>query len=282
MTIFYVDGQFVPSDEATIPVNDLALLRGYGVFDFLKTYRGKPLFLREHIERLQKSAEQIGLDLPWSRRELTDIIMQTLRKNNLPESNIRMVVTGGDSPDFITPQGKPRLLVLVTPLAEQPKWWYTEGVKIITIDSERNIPAAKSIDYIPATIALKQARRHDAIEAVYVDRSGYVLEGTTSNLFIFTDKRLITPGRAILNGITRHVVLTLAEKTYETEIRDIKSNELYTADEVFITGSNKEIVPVVKVDETIVGNGKPGIHTKVLMDAFVAYTNEKAKTESHI
>ena len=279
MTIFYVDGQFVPSDEATIPINDLALLRGYGIFDFLKTYKGKPLFLKEHIERLQRSAEQIGLDLPWSRGELTNIVMQTLDKNNLPDSNIRMVVTGGASPDFITPQGKPRLLVLVTPLAELPQWWYTEGVKIITIDSERNIPAAKSIDYIPATIALKQARLQDAIEAVYVDRAGYVLEGTTSNLFIFADKRLITPGRAILNGITRQVVLALAEKTYDSEIRDIKSSELYTAEEVFVTGSNKEIGPVVKVDETIVGNGKPGEYTKALMGAFAAYTHERAQAE---
>ncbi len=279
MTIFYVDGQFVPSDQATIPINDLALLRGYGIFDFLKTYKGKPIFLKEHIERLQRSAEQIGLDLPWSRRELINIVMQTLDKNNLPDSNIRMVVTGGASPDFITPQGKPRLLVLVTPLAEQPKWWYSEGVKIITIDSERNIPAAKSIDYIPATIALKQARLQDAIEAVYVDRTGYVLEGTTSNLFIFVDKRLITPGREILDGITRQVVLKLAEKAYETEIRDINLNELYDAEEVFVTGSNKEIVPVIKVDETNVGNGKPGGHTRALMDAFAAYTNEKAQAE---
>ncbi|MBW2412319.1 MAG: aminotransferase class IV [Deltaproteobacteria bacterium] len=280
MAIFYVDGQFVPSDEATIPIDDLALLRGYGIFDFLKTYRGKPIFLGEHIERLQQSAEQIGLDLPWSRRELTNIVMQTLDKNNLPESNIRMVVTGGSSPDFITPQGKPRLLVLVTPLAEQPEWWYSEGVKIITIDSERNIPAAKSIDYIPATMALKEARRQDAIEAVYVDRAGYVLEGTTSNLFLFSDDRLVTPGRAILNGITRQVVLKLAEKTKETEIRDIKAHELYAAEEVFITGSNKEIVPVVRVDQTIIGNGRPGRHTKALMEAFVAYTHGKAQAES--
>jgi branched-chain amino acid aminotransferase len=280
VAIFYVDGQFVPSDEATIPIDDLALLRGYGIFDFLKTYRGKPIFLGEHIERLQQSAEQIGLDLPWSRRELTNIVMQTLDKNNLPESNIRMVVTGGSSPDFITPQGKPRLLVLVTPLAEQPEWWYSEGVKIITIDSERNIPAAKSIDYIPATMALKEARRQDAIEAVYVDRAGYVLEGTTSNLFLFSDDRLVTPGRAILNGITRQVVLKLAEKTKETEIRDIKAHELYAAEEVFITGSNKEIVPVVRVDQTIIGNGRPGRHTKALMEAFVAYTHGKAQAES--
>jgi len=279
VAIFYVDGRFVPSEEATIPINDLALLRGFGIFDFLKTYNGKPFLLKEHIERLQKSAAQIGLELPWPHRELVDIVRQTLDQNNQSESNIRIVVTGGSSPDFITPQGKPRLLILVTPQAEPPKSWYTEGVKIITIDSERNIPAAKSIDYIPATIALKQARRQNAIEAVYVDRGGYVLEGTTSNLFIFSENRLITPGRAILNGITRRVVLKLAEGSYETEIRDIKLDELHSAAEVFITGSNKEIVPVVKIDETVVANGKPGEHTQMLMNAFVAYANEKAQAD---
>ena len=279
MAIFYVDGRFVPSEEATIPINDLALLRGFGIFDFLKTYNGKPFLLKEHIERLQKSAAQIGLELPWPHRELVDIVRQTLDQNNQSESNIRIVVTGGSSPDFITPQGKPRLLVLVTSQAEPPKSWYTEGVKIITIDSERNIPAAKSIDYIPATIALKQARRQNAIEAVYVDRGGYVLEGTTSNLFIFSENRLITPGRAIHNGITRRVVLKLAEGIYETEIRDIKSGELHSAAEVFITGSNKEIVPVVKIDETVVANGKPGKHTQMLMNTFVTYANEKAQAD---
>jgi branched-chain amino acid aminotransferase len=279
VAIFYVDGRFVPSEEATIPINDLALLRGFGIFDFLKTYNGKPFLLKEHIERLQKSAAQIGLELPWSQRELVDIVRQTQDQNMQSESNIRIVVTGGSSPDFITPQGKPRLLVLVTPLTEPPRSWYTEGVKIITIDSERHIPAAKSIDYIPATIALKQARRQSAIEAVYVDRGGYVLEGTTSNLFIFSENRLVTPGRAILNGITRQVVLKLAEGVYETEIRDIKSDELHTAAEVFITGSNKEIVPVVKIDETVVANGKPGKHTQILMNAFVTYANEKAQAD---
>ena len=279
MAIFYVDGRFVPSDEATVPINDLALLRGYGIFDFLKTYNGNPFFLKEHIARLQQSAAQIGLDLPWSRQELVDIVQQTLDQNNQAESNVRIVVTGGSSPDYITPQGKPRLLVLVTPLTQQPQWWYTQGVKIITIESERNFPAAKSIDYIAATIALQQARRQNAVEAVYVDREGYVLEGTTSNLFIISGNRLITPGRDILKGITRQVVLELAKRACEIEIRDIKTNELYSADEVFITGSNKEIVPVIKIDDKVVGNGKPGERTKDLMKAFFTYANEKARPD---
>jgi branched-chain amino acid aminotransferase len=276
--IYYIDGKFVSSEQAVIPVNDLAILRGYGIFDFLRTYNGRPLFLEEHIERLEQSARQIGLNLLWSKTQLIDIVNQTLNKNNHRESNIRVVVTGGTSPDYITPQGKPRLLVLVTELPEQPQWWYTDGVKVITIYSRRNIPGAKSIDYIPATIALKEARSKNAVEALYVDRDGYVLEGTTSNLFIFRGDTLVTPGVAVLSGITRKLVLKLTAEIYKVEIRDIAVDELLTADEVFITGSNKEIVPVVRVDDTIIGDGKPGHRTRAVMKAFAAYTAKRAKS----
>ena len=278
MATYYVDGKFISADNAVIPINDLALLRGYGVFDFLRTYNSQPIFLRAHIKRLAQSAKQIGLDLPWSQKELIDIVNQTLSKNKNRESNIRIVLTGGPSPDFITPQGKPRLLVLITPLAKQPACWYRDGVKIITINSVRNIPGAKSIDYIPATIALKQARRKKAIEAIYVDRDECVLEGTTSNLFIFRGDRLVTPSRSILSGITRKVILRLAANTYQTDLRNIARDELYAADEVFITGSNKEIVPVVKVDKKTIGDGKPGKRTKKIMEAFATYTAEEAQS----
>lgn len=278
MEIYYIDGKFVSADEAVIPVNDLAILRGYGIFDFLRTYKGRPLFLEEHIERLERSAKKIGLDLLWSKTQLIDIVNQTLNKNSYRESNIRVVVTGGTSPDYITPQGKPRLLVLVTELPEQPQWWYTNGVKVITIYSKRNIPGAKSIDYIPATIALQKARSKNAIEAVYVDRDGYVLEGTTSNLFIFRGDTLITPGKAVLSGITRKVVLMITAETFNTEIRDIAVDELLTADEVFITGTNKEIVPVVKVDDTTIADGKPGHRTRSLREKFAAYIAGQAKS----
>lgn len=271
MGIYYIDGEFVPADEAVIPVNDLAVLRGYGVFDFLRTYRGKPFFLKEHIERLKQSARQIDLDFPWSQSKLAAVVMQTLSRNNYSEANIRIVVTGGASPDFITPQGKPRLLVLVTPAQKLPVWWYENGVKIITTFTERFIPGAKSINYIPATIALKKARKQNAVEAVYIDRDGFVQEGTTSNLFAFIGDKLVTPGREILAGITRHVVLTLTEGMFDAEIRDIKKDELLKADEVFITGTNKGLVPVVQVDDTIIGDGKPGARTRQVMETLAEY-----------
>jgi branched-chain amino acid aminotransferase len=267
---YYVDGQFVPASEAVIPVDDLAIMRGFGVFDLLRTLNGKPLFLKEHIRRLEASARRIGLELPWSQQELIGVVMETLQRNPQRESNIRIVVTGGSSPDFITPQNKPRLLVLVTRAPELPKWWYTDGVKIITFFSERTLPGAKSIDYVQATMALKQARDQNAIEAVYVDRNRHVLEGTTSNLFAIIDGSLVTPGEGILSGITRNAVLELASKMVPVELRDIQLNELYRAAEVFITGTNKVLVPVVQVDDSAIGNGRPGRYTQKLMDALNA------------
>jgi branched-chain amino acid aminotransferase len=264
---YYVNGRFVSASEAVIPVDDLAIMRGFGVFDLLRTLNGKPLFLKEHIKRLQASARRIGLELPWTAQKLTGIVMQTLQRNSFEESNIRIIVTGGSSPDFITPQGKPRLLVLVTRAPELPQWWYTDGVKIITFFSERSIPGAKSIDYVTATIALQQARDQNAIEAVYVDRNGNVREGTTSNLFAFYSDILVTPAKGILSGITRQAVLDLAEKTVRVDLRDLRLDDLLRADEVFITGTNKMIVPVVQVDDTTIGNGLPGKLTQKMMKA---------------
>jgi branched-chain amino acid aminotransferase len=277
---YYIDGQFVPASEAVIPVDDLAIMRGLGVFDLLRTLNGKPLFLKEHIQRLEDSARHIGIALPWPRMELIRVVMEALHRNTFKESNIRIVVTAGSSPDFLTPIGEPRLLVLVTRAPELPAGWYTDGVKIITFFSERNIPGAKSINYVPATIALKQARDKDAIEAVYVNRNGLVLEGTTSNLFAVFSGTLVTPDRGILSGVTRKAVLDLAEKMGPVDLRDLPLAELLTADEVFITGTNKMIVPVVQVDDTVIGDGQPGEYTQNLMNAFHIQIDEYYKKQT--
>jgi len=272
LSVYYVDGSFVPAEQAVIPVDDLAVLRGFGVFDLVRTYHGKPFFLKEHLERLHHSAAEIGLHVPWSHSELYEIVLDTLAKNNYPESNIRIVVTGGSSPDFTTPQNKPRLLVLVSPTPTLPESWYTDGVKLITRVTDRFKPGVKSINYIPATVALEEARRKGAIEALYLDREGYVLEGTTSNIFIFKGNTLVTPGRDILSGITRKVTLDVAATHFDVQIRDISRQELLRADEVFITGTNKGLVPVVQVDDARIGSGRPGPLTAKLTDELARRT----------
>lgn len=267
MSIYYVDGQYVPAEQAVIPVDDLSIMRGIGVFDFMRTFNGKPHCLDEHVARLQNSANEIGLDLPWTGEEIVAIVKRTLEKNQLPEANIRIVITGGSSPDFITPQGKPRLLVLITPLTPPPTHWYTDGVKIITVYSGRILPGAKSIDYIRANLALRDAKKAGAVEAIYVDRDRHVLEGTTSNIFAVINGVLVTPDRDILPGITRKTVLEISSALMECRLGDLSLDALLSADEVFITGSGKGIVPVVQVNDHPIGDGRPGPKTRLLIEA---------------
>ena len=266
MKTFFVDGKFVDEDKAVVPVSDLSVLRGYGVCDIMRTYRGKPFFLREHIRRLETSAKEIGLSLPWSDKDITQYVIQTLEKNQpIDEVNIRIVITGGSSTDYFTPQGNPRLIILLTDLKPLPDTWYENGVKVITHSQERPLPDAKITSYIPAAMALKQARKKNAIEAIYVNRRYQVLEGTTSNLFAFYGNTLVTPRDHVLKGITRRTILSLSEKLFQIEERTMTLDELLTADEIFITGTNKGVVPVIQIDDTIIGPGVPGRNTKKLI-----------------
>jgi branched-chain amino acid aminotransferase len=201
---------------------------------------------------------------------LVHVVLETLahnRDNGHGEYNIRIIVTAGSSPDFMTPQGQPRLLVLVSEMPRHPASWYTDGVKITTMRSRRILPGAKSINYLSATIAMKKARAAGAVESLYVDRDGLVYECTTSNIFLFKGATLVTPGRKILSGITRAFILELAQGFFTVEVRDVTLEEVLSADEVFISGTNKGVVPVVRVDDTPIGGGRPGPHTRKLMQA---------------
>jgi len=283
MSIYYVDGKFISSQKAVIPVDDLAVLRGYGICDIMRTYRGKPYFLNEHIDRLKQSAASTGIAFPWGKNKIKNIILKTLEKNmewitgngqDMNEANIRIVITGGSSPDFFTPAGSPRLIVLVTPMKKLPEEWYTKGVGVITIEQERVMPDAKTTSYIPAALALQKAKKNKAIEAIYVNAAGEVLEGTTSNLFAFSGSKLITPAHGVLKGITRKLILNLASEMFSVEEKQISRKELLEADEAFITGTNKGVVPVVQVDDSIIGNGKPGKNTLEIIKALNRHAME--------
>lgn len=267
MNIYYVDGKFLPADQAMIPVDDLAILRGIGVFDLLRTYSGRPLFLKEHVERLENSAREINLQLPWSQEEICRVVMDTLARNTVDEANIRIIVTGGSSADFMTPTGRPRLIVLVTPLPKLPPGWFDNGIKVITRQTGRRIPGAKSIDYLSASMALRKAKEKGAIEVIYLDKDDNALEGTTSNLFAIFGDTLVTPGQGILSGITRKAVLEVAGKLFQVAVRPLPRTELLQADEVFITGTNKGLVPVIQVDDTVIGDKTPGPKTRAVMAA---------------
>lgn len=281
MSIYYINGKFVDADKAMIPANDLAILRGYGVFDFLRTYGGRPFQLESHLKRLVRSAELIDLECPWDMDTLTDIIMETMSKNPYDEANIRIVVTGGDSPDNFMPQGDSRLIVMVTPVHNIAPHYYTDGGEVVTMNIARYIPGAKSLNYIPAIIARRKALKMNpkSLETIYrVD--GQVIEGTTTNTFIVKDGVWVTPGDRLLPGITRAEVIKLLDSYTTLETRDITLEEYYAADEVIITSSNKEVVPIVKVDDQIIGDGQVGEHTKRLMEVWREMATAYAQGET--
>ena len=273
MDIYYIDGKFVSEDEATLSVKDITVLRGFGVFDFLITYNKRPFRLEKHVERLENSARHIGLELNHSNKEICDIVMQTIEKNpHHQEENIRIVYTGGISSDGVTPQGNGILMVMATPKHELPDWWYTQGTKIITVDMERFIPEAKSSNYLSAVFAQQKARSRGAVEAIYKNKENCLLEGTTTNLFAFKGATLITPPVGILPGVTRDAVLERLENKYDIVLDCIPQADIADMDEVFITASNKEIVPVIQVDDTVIADGKPGDKTRALMADWKEYT----------
>ena len=273
MDIYYIDGKFIEEDKATLSAKDITVLRGFGVFDFLITYNKRPFHLKAHVTRLENSAKEIGLTLQHTNAEICDIVQQTIEKNtHHEESNIRIVYTGGISPDGVTPQGNGKLMVMVTPKLVLPDWWYTDGAAVITVDMERFIPESKSTNYLSAVFAQQEAHRVGAIEAIYVDRNNRVLEGTTTNFFGFKGDTLITPPDGMLPGITRSVVLDLIKDKFTLELRHINMSEIKEMDEIFISASNKEIVPVIKINDMVVKNGKPGDKTRQVMSLFKEYT----------
>jgi branched-chain amino acid aminotransferase len=269
--IYYLNGQFVEAGAAALPLNDLGIVRGYGVFDLLRTYDGVPFKLHEHVLRLARSAQAIGLELPGSVAEIVAIAAETYRRNDLANATIRIIVTGGASDNFMTPQGCPTLAVLVEPVTPTPPAEYLRGVKVVSVEMARFLPTVKSLNYIGAIMAMKAASRAGAVEALYRDQDGYVSECTRSNLFALQGRRLITPQNDILAGITRAVVLEVAADDFDVTEAPLHYADLLGCDELFITSSTKEVLPVVQVDGQIIGPGVPGPRTQKLMALFRAY-----------
>lgn len=282
MSIFYVDGHFVPENEAVINVRDLAVLRGYGAFDYLRTYGKQPFRLTKNLERLRRTCDILEIEYPWTDNEIANIVTETLERNvalgDADEYSIRLVITGGMSSNNITPEGDTRLIVLVQPFTPMPSTLYTDGAKIVTVDLSRLFPDAKSTLYTPAILAQRRAKERGGVEALYTDRNGNVLECTTSNVFAFIDETLVTPPTAdhILPGITRMTALEVAGEHFKVEIRNISLYELLSAEEVFITSANKEILPIVAVDDNTIGAGTVGERTQKMMSAWHELTQKRA------
>lgn len=280
MSIFYINGQYIDENDAYLPARDLSILRGYGAFDYLRTYGGHPFRLWKNLARLRRSCEILELDLHWTDDELHEIVTETLSRNQNgtnSEMSIRLVVTGGISSNNIIPDGDTTLMVLVQPYSPFPADYYEKGVKIVRAHVQRTFGNAKSTLYTPAIIAQKRARKEGAIEAFYTENDN-VLECTTSNIFAFYGNKVVTPPTKdnILPGITRLTVLELIEPYFDVIERDLPYDEFIKADEVFITSANKEVLPIVQVDEHTIGDGTVGEGTKQVMALFKELTARRA------
>jgi len=273
--IYYLDGRFLARSQAKVSVWDMGFLRSYGAVDFLITYNQKPFRLDDHLARFYMSSKLLGIKIPKEPKELKKIVFETLVKNNFEESAIWLIVTGGVGPTSMIPAKKANLIIMVDPNQPYPVSCYQEGVKIITFKGNRLLPAAKSMIYTLAIKALNQAYEKKAVEALYLDK-GRVTECMTSNFFSVKKGELFTAkDKDVLWGITRQVVLEICKNNFKVVKKDLSLREVLSADEAFLTASNKEIMPVVQIDEQHIGNGRVGLVTKKLSNLFHQQVEKK-------
>lgn len=263
--IVYLNGQYQPKEKAALNVADLAILRGYGIFDYFRYAAGKPRFVEDHLDRFFRSAELLGLEIPISRDELRAAVYELIRRNEQPDGGIRFVLTGGYSPDGYTPT-TPNLVAMAYPFQGPTDATYTAGVKVLLHHYERQLPEVKSIDYLEGIRIQPMLKKAGVDYALYVDRNHNVRESDRSNFMIVRDGVLITPVDDILLGITRLHLLKLArELGIYVDERPVSVNELQRADEAIICSSTKGALAITSVDGQPIGDGTVGPVTLRLM-----------------
>lgn len=255
MALCYTNGDFLPLDQAVLPITDLAIQRGVGVFDSIRTYRRKPFTLTAHLDRLFASAREAHIEPPVTDETLRRIIFNGLSRMD-GETLIRPFITGGDVNQHGTfPQA--RYFVLFEPLHTLPAERYTQGVTLLPLELQRTTPTTKSIDYMAPLVA--RGGREEIFEILYC-ADGEITEATSSSFFLVRDGKLFTaPLDRVLSGVTRDLVLrTAQEGGFVVEERCPRLDELSEAAEAFIASTIKEVLPVVRVGDRVIGDGKPG------------------------
>jgi branched-chain amino acid aminotransferase len=276
--VIYLNGEFVKEEEAKISVFDHGLLYGDGVFEGLRSYNGKIFKLDEHLVRLYNSAKAILLEIPLKFEELKNVIVETVKRNNLKDSYIRVVVTRGVGDLGLDPRKcpKPTIFVIASSIQLYPETLYERGVDVVTVPTRRILheslnPAIKSLNYLNNILAKIEATNAGATEGLILNQFGYVSECTGENIFIIKENILKTPpvSAGILEGVTRKVVMDIGKNIgLEVKEENLTRYDIYTSDECFLTGTAAEIVPVVSVDKRIIGDGRPGKITKKIRKEF--------------
>ncbi|HBX23638.1 MAG TPA: branched-chain-amino-acid transaminase [Desulfotomaculum sp.] len=286
--IIYMDGKYVPEEEAVVSVFDHGLLYGDGIFEGIRAYHNRVFKLSEHLERLYESARTLTLEIPISVEEMQEVVLETLRRNNLRDAYIRLVVTRGKGDLGLDPR-KCKLATIFCIAASiqlYPEELYEQGLEMVTVATRRNIPEAcnprvKSLNYLNNIYAKIEANLAGVSEAIMLNQEGYVAEATGDNIFLVKKGKLITPPIhvGLLEGITRNAVMDLARaRGIEVEERVFTRHDVYIADECFLTGTAAELIPCVKVDGRPIGTGQPGPVFQSLLHDF----RELTKTDGPI
>ncbi len=280
----YIDGKFCSEKDAKISVFDHGLLYGDGIFEGIRFYNGRVFRLEEHLERLWDSARSIMLEIPMSMPEMTEALLETIRKNGLRDGYIRLIVTRGVGNLGLNPVQckRPSVIIIVATIALYPKEVYEKGLTVVTCATRRTNPsslnpAVKSLNYLNNVMARIEANLAGADEGLMLNDEGNVAECTADNLFVIKHGQVFTPPIAAgaLRGITRAVVFEIAtELGIKVVEADITRHDIFVADECFLTGTAAELIPVVKADGRPIGNGKPGPISARMIARFRQITRE--------
>lgn len=282
--VIYSNGKFVPKNEAKTSVYDHGFLYGDGVFEGIRAYNGRIFRLDQHLERMYDSAKAIDLKIPLSKEEMKKAIIETLKKNSLKDAYIRPIVSRGDGDLGLDPRKcpKPNIFIITQEWGAMYGDLYEKGLTAVTVGVRRNAPEAlppniKSMNYLNNILAKIEANAKGGDEAIILDVRGNISEGSGDNIFAVKNGRILTPPTLNnLRGITRAAAIELAaNEGIEVREIDIGLFDLYTADEVFVTGTAAEIAPITKIDGRMIADGIPGKITKKLMSAFKEMTKKE-------
>ncbi|ARS35479.1 aminotransferase class IV [Pontibacter actiniarum] len=274
----YVRGEILPLDNAFLHVSDLAIQRGYGVFDYVKVSQGHPLFLEDYLERFHASARMLHMAVPLSDKALRDVVYELIERNDMGVSGVKMILTGGYSGNGYDP-AEPSLVMLQQPLSLPGQEMLARGIKIITHAYVREIPQAKTINYTMGIRLIEEIRSKGASDVLY-QQNGVVTEFPRCNFFIVAqDGTVVTPDSNVLLGVTRKNVLALAAKKYKVVERAVTLEDVYQAKEAFLTSTTKRILPVVQVDEKTIADGKPGPVAHALLADLIQLEEEYCRQQ---
>ncbi len=280
--IVYVNGKFLPKEEAKVSVFDHGFLYGDGVFEGIRAYNGRIFKLDGHIDRLLDSAKAIDLKVEWSHQELCDLCYESLKQNDLEDAYLRVIISRGEGDLGLNPYlcAKPGLVIISGKIKLYPKELYDEGMAVITGATPRIAPEAlnpkiKSLNYLNNIMAKMEGLEHGVQETLMLNSQGFLAEATGDNIFLIKNSVIFTPPEeaGILLGITRETVMDLVKESGYTIIeKNLSRYDVYTSDECFLTGTAAEIISVTKVDGRVIGEGKPGSITLELLEKFRALT----------